>query len=113
MDKRVIEATLDKKLRERLNPQHLELVNESPQHGLPPEAEKHFRVVVVSDGFANQMRIERHRLVHEAVAEELKSHVHALSVQAFTPEEWEKRQGSTFSSPQCLGGSKRHGFHSK
>ncbi len=97
-----IETLLREKLQRELMPTEMEIVNESPKHGLPVEAEKHFRVVMVSDRFAGLSRIERHRLVHAAVAVELENHVHALSVQAFTPEEF---KGKSFSTPECLGGT--------
>ena len=102
-----IRSSLFKKLEDALKPLHLELNNESPMHGLPESAEKHFRLVLVSSQFAALTRVERHRKIKEIVAEELSRHVHALSIQAFTPEEWEKRQRETFASPACLGGSKR------
>ena len=104
-----MEERLRNQLITELQPLHLELLNESPQHGLPPEAEKHFRVVIVAEKFLDLSRIDRHRLVHAAVAQELKEHVHALSVQAFTADEWKAKGGVTFNSPQCLGGGKREG----
>lgn len=100
------EIRLTKKLTEAFSPQLLQIDNESPMHGLPKSAEKHFRVVLVSEGFAGKTRVARHRLVHDILAQELSEHVHALSVQAFTPVEWQEREGKTASSPQCLGGSK-------
>ena len=103
----VYETRLRTKLDLRLSPVHLEILNESPGHGLPASAEKHFRVLAVSAAFAGLSRVDRHRLVHDTVAEELREHVHALAVQAFTPEEWAARGGETFSSPACLGGGKR------
>ena len=103
----MIEAVLRGKLEVRLVPAYLELVNESPNHGLPASAEKHFRVVAVSLAFTGLSRIDRHRLVQDTVAEELRTHVHALSVQAFTPEEWTARGGETFASPECLHGGKK------
>lgn len=108
-----IENKLREKLEHQLRPVHLELLNESPNHGLPLAAEKHFRIVAVAEIFSRLSRVERHRLVHDAVAEELSTHVHALSVQAFTPEEWAKKNGETFSSPECLGGGKREGIGRK
>jgi BolA protein len=105
-----IQATLQDKLSAELAPSHLELVNESPQHGLAASAEKHFRVVAVSSKFVGLSRIERHRLVHTIVAEELRTHVHALSVQAYSADEWAKKNGETFQSPECLGGGKREGI---
>ena len=98
------------KLIERFKPLHLDVVNESPMHGLPESAEKHFRVVLVSSKMEGLARIDRHRQVNDVLQSEIKEHVHALSVQAFTPEEWDKKLGTTFSSPACLGGGKREGI---
>ncbi len=101
-----VEKILREKLSGVLAPSVLELANESPMHGLSKDAEKHFRLVAVSEMFEGRSRIERHRLIQDIVAEELKSQVHALSIQAFTPEEWRAKGGETFSSPPCLGGGK-------
>ena len=90
-------------------PLHLEVINESPMHGLPESAEKHFRIILVSSRCETLGRIERHRQVNELLAEEITQHIHALSIQAFTPDEWEKKQGLTFNSPPCMGGGKREG----
>lgn len=98
------------KLVGKFKPLHLEVVNESPAHGLPESAEKHFRVILVSSAMEGMSRIDRHRAVNDTLAHELKTHVHALTIQAFTPEEWEKQQGKTFASPACLGGGKREGI---
>ena len=94
------------KLMAQFKPLHMELVCESHMHGLPESAEKHFRLVLVSSQMENLSRIERHRVVNQLLAHELKTHVHALSIQAFTPDEWDRKQGSTFASPACLGGGK-------
>ncbi len=99
------QSLLESKLTAEFKPHHLDILNESPGHGLPLSAEKHFRVVIVSDRFSQLTRVERHRLVHTAVASELQ-HVHALSIQAFTPAEWLQREGQTTPSPACLGGGK-------
>lgn len=103
----IYEAKIRTKLESRLQPTHLEILNESPGHGLPASAEKHFRVIAVAGCFAGLSRVERHRLVHDIVSEELRAHIHALSVQAFTPDEWSTRGGVTTPSPVCLGGGKR------
>jgi BolA protein len=107
------EQRLRTKIEAALKPAHLELVNESPNHGLPASAEKHFRAIVVADEFLGLSRIDRHRRVQDVVAEELREHVHAFSVQAFTPEEWSAKGGETFASPECLGGGKREGVGRK
>lgn len=104
------QTLLQEKITSQFNPVYFEIANESPAHGLQASAEKHFRVVVVSEAFTGASRVDRHRMVHECVAVELREHVHALSVQTFTPAEWTARAGSTHASPECLGGGKRHGM---
>lgn len=101
-----IRHAMYEKLLAQFKPLHLELKNESPMHGLPESAEKHFRLILVSSAMDGLSRIDRHRAVNDLLSPELKSHVHALTIQAFTPEEWEKKQGATFASPACLGGGK-------
>ena len=101
-----LHRVIREKLTGALAPSVLEIENESPKHGLPASAEKHFRVVAVSELFADQSRIERHQAVHAVLAAELKSgEIHALSVQAFTMSEWRTRAGATHESPKCAHGA--------
>lgn len=102
-----IERSLKTKIENEYRPEHLDLANESPDHGLDTSAEKHFRAVIVSRAFSGISRVQRHQMVYSLLAGELASAVHALSLHLYTPEEWLKCQGSTPESPACLGGSKR------
>ena len=101
-----MQSQLEKKLSESLHPMHLEVVNESHMHNVPEGSESHFKVVVVTEAFADQPRVARHRMVNDAVAEELKTGIHAFSINAMTPEEWFEKGGRSTESPPCLGGSK-------
>jgi BolA protein len=101
-----LQQLLAEKIAAALAPAHLEVRNESGMHNVPPGAESHFKVVVVSAAFAGQPPVVRHRLVNTAVRDELRDRVHALSISAFTPEEWRERGGSVRESPECRGGSK-------
>jgi len=78
------------KLEAALQPTRLELVDESAQHaghvGARPEGETHFRVHIVAEGFAGLSRVERQRLVHRILADELAGPVHALSISAEAPD---------------------------
>jgi BolA protein len=80
-----------RKLGEALAPAELDVVDESARHaghtGARPEGETHFRVRIVSRDFEGLNRIARQRRVYEILAEELRTQVHALSVEAKTPEE--------------------------
>lgn len=100
-----VRQTIETKLA-TLDPSHLEVVNESNNHSVPPGSESHFKVVVVSSRFEGLRPIQRHRVVHELLAEELKGSVHALALHLYTDSDWTKRFGSAPKSPPCLGGSK-------
>lgn len=65
------------------------------------------QVIVVSDHFSGKSLIDRHRLVNSLLEEELQGPIHALSIQAKTSEQWEKSGHKTFTTPPCLGGSKK------
>lgn len=80
------------KLNARFAPERMEVINESHQHaGHQPqfdgEGETHFRVRVISGAFTDMSRIERHRAVNEALAEELAAGVHALAIEPAAPGE--------------------------
>ena len=49
--------------------------------------------------------MQRHRAVNEALANELKSGVHALAIVAKTPAQW-AADPSVLRSPACMGGGK-------
>ena len=100
-----IRETIEAKLVAALTPARLEVVDESHKHSVPPGSESHFSVVVVSDRFNGASRLNRHRMVNDILRAELADTVHALSVQAFTIDEWSGRDGRTMTTPRCLGGS--------
>lgn len=90
-----------------LSPVHLELVNESNQHNVPPGSESHWNVVVVSAAFEGQRLVKRQRAVYGALKAELAGGIHALTMKTLTPGEWAAAGGAiTNPSPPCLGGSK-------
>lgn len=74
-----------------LTPTRLDVINESELHAghrsSPGTGESHFRVLVVSELFEDKSRVDRHRLVNEALAEELKGRIHALALKTYAPGE--------------------------
>jgi acid stress-induced BolA-like protein IbaG/YrbA len=53
----------------------------------------HFEAVVVAAQFAGQRALKRHQLVYATLGEVVGRELHALSIEAFTPEEWAARGG--------------------
>ncbi|KAI8975256.1 bola protein [Mycotypha africana] len=52
---------------------------------------KMFEVVIVSNLFEGKRLLARHKLVNEALKEEI-SKVHAFTQKSYTPAEWEKKK---------------------
>ena len=79
------------RLRERLSPTALAVIDESDQHhghaGWRQGGETHFRLDIVSGAFQGKSRIERHRLVNEVLAEAFDRGLHALAIKARAPDE--------------------------
>ena len=98
--------TIEQKIVEAIPILGLEVINESHMHNVPPGSESHFKVVVISDDFDGQRLVQRHQRINQILADELAGSVHALSIQAMTREEWDKKGGQIMPSPNCLGGSK-------
>ena len=80
---------MERKLRERFAPTELVVIDESHHHashaGAHANGESHFKVKITADAFTGQSLVQCHRLVNEALAEELKQQVHALTIQAKAP----------------------------
>ncbi|XP_060636278.1 bolA-like protein 2 [Anolis sagrei] len=77
-------------LRERLL-QGLEAEHVEVEDTTPGRCATSFKVLVVSPRFQGKALLQRHRLVNELLAEELK-HIHAFEQRTLTPEQWAKEQ---------------------
>lgn len=77
------------KLTASLNPTRLVIEDDSHCHaghaGARPDGESHFNVAIDSAAFEGLKPIERQRLVHRILADELAGPVHALSLKLGTP----------------------------
>jgi BolA protein len=85
------EARMKEALMVALEPVRLDIVNDSDRHAghrsSPGTGESHYTVLVVCERFAGKSRVERHRLVNAALADELKGGLHALAIKAYAPGE--------------------------
>ncbi len=103
----IIQNAISETLTEHLQPVHLDVINESGMHSVPPDSETHFKVVAVSNRFENQSLVARHRTINNLLADQLNGPIHALSIHALTPQEWDAKKHAVSESPQCLGGAKK------
>jgi len=81
-------------LRQRLaplSPQAIEIHDDSLEHAGHAGAASgggHFSVIIVSEAFAGQPRLARHRAVLDRVGDLIPNPVHALAIQAYAPDEF-------------------------
>ena len=84
-------SRIERKLAAAFKPERLIVVDESENHaghsGYREGGESHFRVKILSEAFAGRSRLDRHRLVHAALSEELNEQIHALAIEARAPGE--------------------------
>ncbi|HIP75830.1 MAG TPA: BolA family transcriptional regulator [Psychromonas hadalis] len=100
------QSLIESKINHRLNPQFLEVINESGNHAVPVNSETHFKVTVVCGEFEGMRLIARHRLLNQLLSYELNGGVHALALHTFTNEQWAEKKGVIPISADCLGGGK-------
>ena len=86
-----MKTQIAEKLSTAFAPQSLDVVDESHQHaghaGARPGGQTHFRVHIVAEAFRGKSRIERHRMINQALSSELAGGVHALAIHASAPDE--------------------------
>ncbi|QJR14098.1 BolA family protein [Usitatibacter palustris] len=81
-------------IRERLatlQPIEIALRDESHEHaghaGSRPGGGSHWQLTIVSEAFRGKPLVARHRLVYEALGDLMKREIHALKIEAFSPEQ--------------------------
>jgi BolA family transcriptional regulator, general stress-responsive regulator len=86
-----VAARMRSKLEAALMPSLLEIDDDSAKHaghaGARAGGESHFSVRIVSAAFAGKSRVDRQRLVHGVLADELAGPVHALALRLKAPDE--------------------------
>lgn len=74
-----------------LEPTLLELIDDSEKHrghgGYNPSGESHFTLQIESPAFEGKSRVERQRMIHQALGDLVGERVHALSIKAKAPGE--------------------------
>ena len=92
---RPVYTAITQKLTRALAPASLVVIVESAAHaghvGNPargdPSAETHFKVEIVSEAFEGKRQVLRHRMIYDALSEEMDNPIHALQLKTKTPSE--------------------------
>ncbi len=81
-------------LQQGLTPVKLDIYDDSQSHaghrGVQESGGGHFYATIVSEAFEGKTLIRRHQLVYEALGEMMRTDIHALSIKAYTPDEFER-----------------------
>lgn len=73
-----------------LEPAQMEIIDDSHKHAGHEGARSgggHFTLHIVSTQFAGKPTLARHRMIYSALGEMMKHDIHALNIQAYTPQE--------------------------
>lgn len=81
---------IQERLTAEFAPLHLQVKDQSHLHAGHAGARDgmgHFEATIVADAFAGKSRIERHRLVYAALGSLMQTDIHALKINAYSPDE--------------------------
>ncbi|CAG5088682.1 Oidioi.mRNA.OKI2018_I69.PAR.g11931.t1.cds [Oikopleura dioica] len=81
----ITQDDMRKVIMEKFNPVHCE-VDDLGTCGTS------YQVIIVSDIFEGKKTLEKHKIVNEALSEQI-ARLHAFSQKSYTPAQWEKKQG--------------------
>jgi BolA protein len=82
---------IERMLRDRFRPLHLELRDDSPRHAGHAGAASgggHFDLLIVAAAFEGLSVLEQHRLVNEALRDLIGREIHALGLKTIPPSRW-------------------------
>lgn len=81
---------IQSRLEAAFSPSHLQVKDQSHLHAGHAGARDgmgHFEATIVAEAFSGKNRIERHRMVYAALGSMLQTDIHALKINAFSPNE--------------------------
>lgn len=51
----------------------------------------HFEALIVSPAFEDKRMVQQHQLVYAALGDRMREEIHALSMQTYTPQQWQEK----------------------
>jgi BolA protein len=86
---------IERFLVEALAPAHIEIYDDSASHAGHAGAQSgggHFYATIVSSAFEGRTLVRRHQLIYAALGDLMRTDIHALSIKAFTPSEYDNQE---------------------
>jgi len=86
----MIPELIRQKLKEALNPDLIEIIDQSAAHAGHAGVQKgggHYYVTIVANVFEGKSLVQRHQLIYQALNDLMKEDIHALGINALTPSE--------------------------
>jgi BolA family transcriptional regulator, general stress-responsive regulator len=81
-------------LRQQLHAELVEILDDSDRHKhhrgriSAPVGSGHFNLLIVSPQFEGLSLMQQHRLIYSALAEQMQTSIHALSIRSYSPSQW-------------------------
>ena len=86
-------SRIQTRLESAFTPAQVSVRDDSAKHAGHPGVRSgagHFAVHIESEAFAGRSTLQRHRMVYEALAEMMPSDIHALIIEAISPDDEDK-----------------------
>jgi stress-induced morphogen len=80
-------------LKEAFEPETLGVEDESHLHAGHEGAQDgrgHYRVLIISEAFREQNLLHRHRMVYKALGDLMRTDIHAVAIDAWSPDELDR-----------------------
>ncbi len=82
-----LQTVIQQQLESALAPVSIDIIDESHHHAGHGAKGGHYKLHIVASAFNGKGLLQRHRLVYDALSDLMGSKIHALSIQAKTPDE--------------------------
>lgn len=93
MNPKVRKAEIIKRLEKAFAPETLGVEDESYMHkghAGAGDGRSHFRVLIISETFVGKSMLDRHRMVYRVLDEMMRLDIHALAIDAWSPDELDR-----------------------
>ena len=84
---------IEERLTAEFSPAHLQVKDQShlhEGHAGARDGRGHFRVLIIADAFRDKTQLQRHRMVYAALGELMRTDIHALAIDAWSPKELDR-----------------------